>query len=172
MNTGRHTPSYKGLVPASKQASAAAKASSAKRDTRPELVLRRVLWARGVRYRVDVRTLPGRPDVVLAGARVAVFCDGDFWHGRGGEQRLEKLRKGHNGPYWVAKIATNIERDRRDQATLTAAGWLVMRFWESDLRANPEAAAETILRVARTRMMIRRHQKESLAVLTILCQIP
>src|SRR5712692_8436205 len=96
--------SYRGHRPASERASSAAKASSRKRDTRCELLLRRELWRRGRRFRIDVSTLPGRPDVVFPKWKLAVFCDGDFWHGRNLRTRLAQLRRGHNSPYWVAKI--------------------------------------------------------------------
>jgi DNA mismatch endonuclease, patch repair protein len=141
----RQTPSYKGRSPASAAASIAAKAASRKRDTKPELLLRRALWMRGFRYRVDVATLPGRPDIVLFKARLAVFCDGDFWHGRNLEERLGRLSKGHNASYWTEKIRTNFERDRRNDAALDAAGWRVLRFWESEVRTNPDAAAAAVI---------------------------
>src|SRR5687768_8023193 len=97
-------PSFKGLVAASLTASRVASASSNKRDTKPELLLRRALSKCGLRYKVDVGSLPGRPDLVVPTARVAVFCDGDFWHGRGLKSRLAKLGRGHNADYWVSKI--------------------------------------------------------------------
>jgi DNA mismatch endonuclease (patch repair protein) len=156
MKRARQTPSYSGLTAASDRASAAARAASAKRDTKPELQLRRARWARGLRYRVDVRDLPGRPDVVFPRARVAVFCDGDFWHGRGFLQRLAKLKTGHNGRYWVAKIRANVLRDRRQRAALESAGWLVIRFWETDLCARPEVAAVAVMRAVKRR--IRMHE--------------
>lgn len=142
--TTKHAASYDGLASASTRASRAASASSRKRDTAPELALRRELWARGYRYRVDVRTLPGRPDIVFPGPRIAVFCDGDFWHGRNLEERLARLAAGHNAEYWVTKIRSNVERDRRVCQELEAAGWLVMRFWESSLKQDVRAAADAI----------------------------
>src|ERR1700689_3766304 len=103
--------SYKGLLPASEHATAAARGSSCKSKTRCELLLRRTLKSRGLRYRVDVADLPGRPDIVFVNARVAVFCDGDFWHGRDLAARQAKLARGHNPAYWLAKIRGNVERD-------------------------------------------------------------
>jgi len=73
--------------------------------------------------------------------RVAVFVDGDFWHGRNLEQRLERLARGHNAPYWVEKIRTNVARDTRVTSALEEAGWAVVRLWESDVRADPKRAA-------------------------------
>jgi DNA mismatch endonuclease (patch repair protein) len=89
--------------------------------------------------------------VVLAGARIAVFCDGDFWHGRDLASRVRKLAKGHNAPYWVAKIRANVLRDRRHDRALHGMGWLVIRLWESDILANPVGAADRISRLAKRR---------------------
>jgi DNA mismatch endonuclease, patch repair protein len=147
----RTTPSYKGLSPVSTTASRIASASSAKRDTKPELLLRRALWSTGLRYRVDVDSLPGRPDVVMTTVRLAVFCDGDFWHGRNLERRVAKLATGHNAPYWVSKIKSNVDRDRRIERLLVDSGWDFLRFWESDVRANPKLAARAVLKVVRAR---------------------
>lgn len=140
----RRTPSYGGLEAASSGATRAAKGASRKRDTKPELILRRALWARGFRYRVDVGDLPGRPDIVFPSARVACFVDGDYWHGRELEDRIAKLARGHNAPYWVAKIRTNVERDRRHDAALAAAGWRVLRLWETDLLKDAGQAVEQV----------------------------
>lgn len=139
-------PSYKGLRPASAQASAAARGSSKKTDTRCEVELRRALWAAGCRYRKNVPGMPGRPDIVFPKAKVAVFCDGDFWHGHDWEARKEKLARGANAPYWVAKIQRNIERDRENTAHLESLGWTVLRFWESEIRADVAALAERVRR--------------------------
>ncbi len=145
----RAAPSYKGLSAASVTASRIASASSAKRDTRPELLLRRALRGAGLRYRTDVAALPGRPDLVIPAARLAVFCDGDFWHGRNLRRRLKKLAAGHNGPYWIAKIRSNVDRDRRVGRLLRDSGWKVLRFWEADVLTNPERAAKAVLRATR-----------------------
>jgi DNA mismatch endonuclease (patch repair protein) len=132
------TPSFKGLRAASQVASDVARASSRKRDTRCELVLRRALWSCGLRYRLHCGHLPGCPDVVFLGARVVVFCDGDFWHGRNLEARLRRLKRGHNASYWVAKVRRNSERDRENTAALETEGWKVVRLWESDILKSPE----------------------------------
>jgi DNA mismatch endonuclease, patch repair protein len=127
------TPSFKGLRPSSRNASTAARGTSAKTNTRCELILRRELWKRGIRYRTHHPELPGRPDIVFFKQRLAVFCDGDFWHGRNLSDRLAKLAKGHNSKYWVAKIRRNAERDRLQTGALEAMGWKVLRFWETDV---------------------------------------
>ena len=136
--------SYKGLRPASPRATLAARGSSKKTDTRCEVALRRALWAAGCRYRKNVPGLPGRPDVVFSGARIVVFCDGDFWHGRDWETRRRKLGHGTNSAYWIAKIQRNIERDRQNTRLLQEMGWTVLRFWESRIRSDPAGVTRTV----------------------------
>lgn len=129
-------PTFTGLRAASRRSSAAARGASAKRDTRCELLLRRALTRRGLRYRLDAADLPGRPDIVFRGAKVVVFCDGDYWHGRDLERRLERLASGHNPKYWVEKIRSNVARDSQRTRELTEMGWLVLRFWEMDIKSG------------------------------------
>jgi DNA mismatch endonuclease, patch repair protein len=134
----------------------AARSASRKKDTRCELVLRRELWSRSLRYRLHVAELHGRPDIVFPRERVVVFCDGDFWHGRDLECRLAKLSRGHNSAYWVAKVQCNVARDLENQRVLEAAGWTVVRVWETDVLRTPGHTADRVakilanLRAART----------------------
>ncbi|HEY8684889.1 MAG TPA: very short patch repair endonuclease [Chloroflexota bacterium] len=139
------SPSFKGLVPASEAASRAKRANR-KRDTAVELVLRREIWRMGLRYRKHAADVPGTPDLVFPGLRVAVFCDGDFWHGRNWDTLRPKLEQGSNAAYWPGKIARNRERDLATNAKLAAAGWRVLRLWETDIRRHPQSAATTVLR--------------------------
>jgi DNA mismatch endonuclease, patch repair protein len=116
-----------------------------RRDTSPELALRRELHARGLRYRIDVPIRveglrPIRPDVVFRRHSLLIFVDGCFWHGC--EQHRAAPRA--NATYWDAKVAVNRDRDKRQTAALAAAGWTVLRFWEHD---DPVAAADTIVDV-------------------------
>jgi DNA mismatch endonuclease, patch repair protein len=143
----RTTPSFIGLHPASKKASAAARGASAKVNTRCELVLRRELWRRGLRYRLHHSWLPGRPDIVFIKQRIVVFCDGDFWHGRDLSDRLTKLAGGHNATYWLAKVQRNVERDRRQNSELEELGWTVLRFWETDALRRASYVADQIIAV-------------------------
>lgn len=143
------TPSYKGLRPASATTSRIARAASGKRDTAPELLLRRALRKLGVSYKLCDGLVPGRPDIVISSARVAVFCDGDFWHGRYLRRRLAKLASGHNASYWVSKIKSNVQRDRRVDRLLRKDGWTPLRFWESDLRSDPDLAARLVTEAIR-----------------------
>lgn len=143
--TGLAMASYVGCASASANASKAARGSSKKRDSRCELLLRKELYRRGLRYRIDVKTLPGRPDIVFRGARVVVFCDGDFWHGRNLDVRLAKLAAGHNPEYWVEKICANVTRDRTNDQRLREEGWTVIRLWEKEILKDPSAAADSIV---------------------------
>lgn len=109
------------------------------KDTTPELVLRRALHARGHRYRVHLRSVPGRPDLAFPSARVAVFVDGDFWHGRDLASWADKLP-----PKWRAKITRNVERDAEVELELESAGWRVVRVWAKDLRKGLDAAVAAV----------------------------
>lgn len=143
-------PSYKGLHPASPLASRV-KSRNRKTDTQHEVLLRRELWHLGLRFRKNVQTLPGKPDIVFPRARVTVFCDGDFWHGRAWPAQREKLERGTNPGYWVAKIEANVERDVQNTAVLEADGWCVIRLWETDLKRDPGAAAQRVAEIVRSR---------------------
>lgn len=99
------------------------------RDTNIELALRRELWGRGLRYRVEPTIAETRPDLAFFGPRVAVFVDGCFWHGC---PRCYSEPEANSG-YWRKKLETNRERDRRDTRRLIDAGWTVLRFWGCDI---------------------------------------
>ena len=129
-------PRYHGLTPSSARASEAARGSSRKVGTKPELLLRRALWEKGFRYRKNRADLPGAPDIVFPGARVIIFVDGDFWHGKNWKTLKAKLSQGHNAEYWIRKIERNAARDWEQNRELTAGGWLVLRVWESDVHSN------------------------------------
>lgn len=140
----RISPSFVGRKPSSPLASGI-KTRNRKTDTTAELTLRRVLWRQGLRYRVNQKGLPGTPDIVFPRQRVAVFVDGDFWHGRNWEQRKARLTSGNNAAYWIAKIGYNRERDCKNERLLADLGWTVIRLWETDVLKDPEGAARRIL---------------------------
>lgn len=139
-------PSFSGLIAASPGASRA-KAKVKKRNTGPELLLRGAVAQIGLRFRVDKGDLPGRPDLVFTVARVAVFCDGDFWHGRDWPARRRRLLRGTNSDYWIAKLKANMHRDRLQTKALQTSGWVVLRYWESVIRQNPGKVAAAVKRV-------------------------
>jgi len=151
----RAAPSFEGFHPASEKASAAARGASKKANTRCELMLRRELWRRGLRYRLHDPRLPGRPDIVFRKQRVVIFCDGDFWHGRDLSSRLAKLAGGHNAEYWLAKVQKNVERDRLQTGALQSTGWMVLRFWETDVLRRVSHVADQIFAVVGHRNVAR-----------------
>jgi DNA mismatch endonuclease (patch repair protein) len=116
-------------VPATTAQTAARMARQARRDTAPELALRRELHRRGLRYRVD-HPLPGMPrrraDLLFTRAKVAVFVDGCFWH----SCPVHGTKPANNEAWWSQKLQRNVDRDRNTDAALEVAGWTVLRFWE------------------------------------------
>lgn len=111
------------------------------RDTKPELRIRRLVHARGLRFRKHAKWLPGTPDLVFARPKVVVFVDGDFWHG----WRFAEWRDGL-APYWLAKIERNMARDHDNVQRLEEMGWTVVRVWEHEVEFDPEACVERIER--------------------------
>jgi len=136
-------PRYSQFRPASPLASAI-KRRNRSRDTRAEIDLRRELWRRGLRYRLHDRALPGKPDLIFRRARVLIFVDGDFWHGRHWKTRRARLARGSNAAYWIPKIEANIARDRCTTRTLRRLGWCVIRVWETDIIANVPGVADVV----------------------------
>lgn len=143
-------PSFSGLRAAS-VASSNAKKRNCKTDTTHEIALRRAAWRLGLRYRKNARAVLGVPDLIFSRQRVAVFCDGDFWHGRKWKRLNSRLLNGTNASYWAPKILSNIERDRRVTRTLRRQGWTVLRFWESEIKKDPDAVAIHIRDAVATR---------------------
>lgn len=120
-------------------------------DTKPEIKLRRGLFARGLRYRVHRKNLPGKPDIVFGPAMVAVFVDGDFWHGaqwkqRGFKSLDDQLDKVNNKKYWIEKIKRNMARDTENNGKLKKAGYKVIRIWESDINRRLTWAVDKVAR--------------------------
>lgn len=111
-----------------------------RRDTEPELRLRRALYADGLRgWRCDYRRAPGRPDIAWPGRRIAVFVDGAFWHGH-----PSRHQPGRSGAYWDEKIQKNVERDRRVDKDLASLGWVVIRVWDFDIQNDLPAVVKRI----------------------------
>lgn len=110
-----------------------------------ETLLAKMLWHSGVRYRRNFAKLPGKPDIAITKYRIAVFVDGEFWHGYDWEN--QKRRRIHrNRDYWIHKIEGNMVRDRREDAELAEMGWRVMRFWEKhEVWKDPDAVLSQIL---------------------------
>ena len=99
-------------------------------DTKIEVILRKALWHQGIRYRKNFKVCSCKPDIVLTKYKIAIFCDGDFWHGN------DKYTVKSNTKFWNEKIKTNIERDLRNTIELRDNGWLVLRFWGTEIKKN------------------------------------
>ena len=109
------------------------------KNTKPELILRHALWSKGFRYRINVKSLPGKPDIVFSKVKLIIFCDGDFWHGhnwvlRGIPSFDEELKS--YSPFWRDKIHKNVQRDLEITKLLKKNHWSVIRIWESDIKNN------------------------------------
>ena len=104
------------------------------RDTTPELIFRKALWGKGYRYRKNVSNLPGKPDIVFTKKKVAIFIDGEFWHGYNWEDKKKKIS--NNKEYWIKKIEKNIERDKKNVEKLQRMGFYVLRFWEHEVKKD------------------------------------
>ncbi len=110
-------------------------------DTTIEVILRKALWHQGVRYRKNYKIFSCRPDIVLTKYKIAIFCDGDFWHGG----PKANLNFQSNKKYWEEKIMNNKERDLRNTIELRDNHWDVIRFWESDIRKNLNECVCTVM---------------------------
>lgn len=110
------------------------------KDTKIEVKLRKALWHAGIHYRKNVKVINCHPDIVIKKYKLAIFCDGDFWHGRTSEKYSVKT----HSDYWNEKIKRNKERDLENTITLRDAGWTVMRFWEEEIDKNLEKCVREI----------------------------
>ena len=112
------------------------------KDTSIEVSLRKALWQAGIRYRKNYSKLPGTPDIAITKHRIAVFCDGEFWHGKDWEKKKSSIKS--NREYWIKKIERNIYRDNETRAKLQNCEWTVVRFWGSEIRDDVEGCVEEI----------------------------
>ena len=102
------------------------------KNTKPELLFRKALWAKGVRYRVNSKKLPGKPDVSIQKYKLAIFIDGEFWHGYNWQERKSNLKS--NRDFWIPKIERNMQRDSEVNLELKNLGYTVFRFWEREIK--------------------------------------
>ena len=121
-----------------------------------ETMMAKALWHRGVRYRLNYRDLTGSPDIAITKYKIAVFIDGEFWHGHDWEIRKPKLKR--NREYWIEKIEENMARDIRNDEILKAAGWSVIHFWEKYVLKNLSACIDIIVALLPEHRNIKKYQ--------------
>ena len=114
------------------------------KNTRIEVILRKALWHKGYRYRKNCKDIPGKPDIALIKYKIAIFCDGEFFHGKDWEVLRPRLEKGNNAEYWVNKISKNRERDNEVNKKLLAGGWIVIRFWGKDIQNHTDECVKVV----------------------------
>lgn len=119
------------------------------KDSEIELLLRKELWRRGLRYRKNVKSVLGHPDIAFIGKRVAVFCDSEFWHGYDWTNRKNDIHTRRE--FWIPKIERNIQRDIEVTEELQNEGWIVLRFWGKDIKKNVSECADIIEKTIRNR---------------------
>lgn len=114
------------------------------KDTKIEVALRKELWAHGYRYRKNYKALPGTPDIVLTRHKIAIFCDGELFHGKDWEILRPRLLRGSNPDFWIKKIERNMERDKNNDKQLLFLGWTVIRFWGEDILKRPQECLKVV----------------------------
>ena len=119
------------------------------KDSEIELSLRKALWSKGLRYRKNVKSVFGHPDIAFIGKKIAVFCDSEFWHGYDWERRKNDFKVRQD--FWLPKIERNMERDREVNEKLEAEGWIVIRFWGKEIKSDVNACAEKIKKAVEER---------------------
>ena len=119
------------------------------KDSKIEIMLRKELWNRGLRYRKNAKSILGKPDIAFIGKKIAVFCDSEFWHGYNWSERKKDF-KSHQ-EFWIPKIERNIQRDIEVTKKLEEKGWTVLRFWGINIRKNTLECADIIEKVVRGR---------------------
>ena len=114
------------------------------KDSKIEILLRKELWERGLRYRKNVNRIYGKPDIAFIGKKVAVFCDSEFWHGYAWEITQDEFQSRRD--FWIPKIERNIQRDKEVNEKLRSEGWIVLRFWGKEIKRDVATCADMIQR--------------------------
>lgn len=114
------------------------------KDTSIELILRKALWAAGIRYRKNCTSIPGKPDIAIAKYKLAIFCDSAFWHGR---NYATSIKPKTNAEFWNKKISRNIARDLEVNQILAQEGWTVLRFWDDDIKKHTDECVRTVTQI-------------------------
>lgn len=113
------------------------------KNSKPELLFRKALWAKGIRYRVNNKRLLGKPDISIMKYKLAIFIDGEFWHGYDWDERKEQIKS--NRKFWIPKIERNLQRDREVNKELEEMGYTVFRFWAKEIKTELEKCLNDVL---------------------------
>ena len=114
------------------------------KNTSIEILLRKSLWHRGIRYRKNYKRLPGTPDIAITKYKIAIFCDSEFFHGKDWECLKLRLEKGNNPDYWIKKIERNRTRDWENDKKLLFLGYTVIHFWGQDIKKHTDECLQVI----------------------------
>lgn len=114
-----------------------------------EVLLQKELWRRGLRYRKNVKSIEGKPDIAFIGKKIAVFCDSEFWHGYDWEHRKNDFKS--NTEFWISKIERNMQRDKEVTQKLQSEGWIVLRFLGKEIKKNLAECADLVERIWKER---------------------
>ena len=114
-----------------------------------EVLMQKELWRRGLRYRKNVKSIEGKPDIAFIGKKIAVFCDSEFWHGYDWENRKNDFKS--NTEFWISKIERNMQRDKEVTQKLQSEGWIVLRFWGKEIKKNLAECADLVERIWKER---------------------
>lgn len=113
------------------------------KDSEIEIILRKKLWEKGLRYRKNYNKIIGKPDIVFIKKKIAIFCDSSFWHGREYPKNVKRI--GTNAEYWNKKILRNMERDREVNEKLSSSGWTVLRFWDDEIKNSIDECIQKVI---------------------------
>ena len=126
------------------------------KNTSIEVILRKTLWHEGIHYRKNYSKLPGKPDIAITKYKIAIFCDGELWHGKDWKNKKKKIKT--NQDYWIQKIERNMVRDIENEMKLEHMGWAVIRFWGNEIKNNLMGCVneikETIFDIANSKSFI------------------
>lgn len=112
------------------------------KNSKIEMVLRKALWNKGIRYRKNYKKLLGKPDIAITKYKIAIFCDSEFWHGYNWDEKKNEIKS--NQEFWYRKIENNIKRDRYVTETLQQQGWIVLRFWGKEILKDINKCVEIV----------------------------
>jgi len=112
------------------------------KNTTPEIILRKALWNEGIRYRKENKEIIGNPDIAIKKYKLAIFIDGEFWHGYNWHEKKNKIKS--NREYWIKKIERNIVRDKKYNQLLKEQNWIVLRFWEHEIKKELNKCVEKV----------------------------